>query len=67
MNQCKKVKAVASYGSLGYELNQRVTVVKQSSGKDTRDYGQMIIGIIQPDGTMLGYVPTRQVPYYVAK
>ena len=68
VGEYRKVKAVTSYGSLGYHLSEILDVQQQSGMGNTRlDYGQIVIGIIHPDGTTEGTIPARKIPYYVAK
>ena len=68
IGEYRKVKAVSCYGSLGYHISEMVDIQRQSGmGNTGMDYGQMVIGIIDIDGTTHGTIPSRKIPYYVAK
>ena len=65
----RKMKVVTSYGAFPeWHVSGRVTVHKQGNyGYTGHDYGQVIVGFVDQNGETTGYVPNRQLPYYVAK
>lgn len=68
----KRVRAVSSagefYGEPAKVLGKRVTQVKQrASGSDAKTYGLRVLGYVSAEGDLYGWVPHKNISFFVYK